>query len=117
MLNRVPGRCINCRRGLRQGDPLSPYLFIIVADVLQHLICRAAARGDLQHPIDPTLPCLVLQYADDTLILSKGDVASMVTLKRILDDFSAATGLTINFHKSTFVPMNVGDAFAVENMP
>ena len=114
MLNGVPGRWINCRRGLRQGDPLSPYLFIIVADVLQRLIFRATARGDLQHPIDPTLPCPILQYADDTLILSKGDVASMVTLKRILDDFSTATGLTINFHKSTFVPMNVDDAVASE---
>jgi len=37
----------------------------------------------------------------------KGDVASMRALKTILDEFSAATGLTINFHKSTFVPMHV----------
>jgi len=49
----------------------------------------------------------VLQYADDTLILAKGDVATMVVLRKLLDDFSAATGLAINFNKSTFVPMNV----------
>jgi len=52
----------------------------------------------------------VLQYADDTLIITKGDAASMRALKSILDDFSAATGLTINFHKSTFVPMHVATA-------
>jgi len=44
----------------------------------------------------------------------KGDVASMTALKRILEDFSAATGLTINFHKSTFVPMHVDDTTSAE---
>jgi len=54
----------------------------------------------------------MLQYADDTLILTRGDVASLQALKNILDDFSMATGLTINYHKSTFVPMNVDAATA-----
>jgi hypothetical protein len=36
----------------------------------------------------------------------------MIVLKQILDDFSLATGLTINFHKSTFVAMNVDDPTA-----
>ena len=49
---------------------------------------------------------------DDTLILTKGDVASMHILKNILEDFSPATGLSINFHKSTFVPLHVGDEAA-----
>ena len=112
LLNGVPGRWIPCRRGLRQGDPLSPFLFIIVADVLQRLLQQASLNGDLVHPIDSSLPCPVLQYADDTLILTRGDVHSMSVLKHILDSFSAATGLAINFHKSTFVPMNVDDATA-----
>jgi len=114
LLNGVPGRWITCRRGLRQGDPLSPYLFIIVADVLQKLIRRASVSGDLSHPVDASLPCPVLQYADDTLILTRGDVASMQVLRGILDDFSLATGLTINYHKSTFVPMNVDAPTASE---
>lgn len=107
LLNGVPGPWINCKRGLRQGDPLSPYLFIIVADVLQCLVQRSCAHGDIQHPVDASLPCPVLQYADDTLLLVRGDVSAIVALKQVLDMFSRATGLDINYHKSTFVPMNI----------
>ena len=60
MLNGVPGRWITYRRGLRQGDHISPYLFIIVADVLQRLLQQASRRGDLSHPVDCSLPCPVL---------------------------------------------------------
>ena len=42
LLNGVPGRWFRVRCGLRQGNPISPYLFLIVADVLQRLIRRMA---------------------------------------------------------------------------
>lgn len=52
ILNGNPGRWFSCKCGLRQGDPISPYLFIIVADVLQHLIQHATEHGQLAHPLD-----------------------------------------------------------------
>ena len=77
-----------------------------------HFVSRRKNREREERCLCASLPCPVLQYADDTLILVRGDVASMCTLKTILDDFSLATGLYINFHKSTFVPMNVSDQVA-----
>jgi hypothetical protein len=105
LLNGVPGPWINCKRGLRQGDPLSPYLFLLVADTLQALIRSFA--DEIGHPIVNGAGCVTLQYADDTLIVLKGDLAGVLKLKEALNLFSEATGLTINYHKSTLVPLHM----------
>jgi len=104
LVNGTPGPWFTCRKGLRQGDPLSPYLFLLVADVLQQMIQKDPV---IKHPISSNQPCPVLQYADDTLILVSADAASVQRLKDLLDAFALATGLHINFHKSTVVPMHV----------
>jgi hypothetical protein len=41
LLNGVPGKVINCKRGVRQGDPLSPLLFVLAVDLLQSILNRA----------------------------------------------------------------------------
>ena len=61
LVNGCPGPWMDCRRGLRQGDPMSPYLFILVADVLQVLIRHS---GLIRHPTVDDSSCPVLQYAD-----------------------------------------------------
>jgi hypothetical protein len=111
LLNGIPGAWIDCKRGLRQEDPLSPYLFLLVADVLQQMI-----RQDplLRHPLVCSDPCPVLQYADDTLIIVRTDVGAARRLKDPLDSFAAAIGLPINFHKSTLVPMHVPAPLLIE---
>lgn len=73
MLNSRPGPEFQCRKGFRQGDSLSTYLFIVVVDVLKRLILQASNDDMLPHPIDEHLPCTVLQYADDTLIILPSD--------------------------------------------
>jgi hypothetical protein len=90
-------------RGLRQGDPLSPYLFLITADVLQRLVQRDDV---LQHPLVDGAPCPVLQYANDTLVILRADTGAARRLRLLLRQFERAMELCINYSKSTLVPMH-----------
>lgn len=90
LLNGIPGRWINCTQGLRQGDPLSPYLFILVADILQQMIKNCSA---IKHSIIHNLLGATLQYADDTLIICLAEASQLSALKTILNSFAQATGL------------------------
>ena len=108
LLNGIPGKWIQCKNGLRQGDPASPYLFLIIADLLQQLILQNSEPA-LHHPIFSHLPPTVLQYADDTLIIAAASPAAASTLKVILNNFAHATGLAINFSKTTLATLHTDD--------
>lgn len=111
LLNGVIGKTFHCRWGVTQGDPLSPLLFVLAADFLQSMINKAKDLGLIQLPI-PTVytnDFLVVQYADDTLIIMEGDARQLFFLKALLNNFSLAIGLRINFNKSMMVPINVAD--------
>lgn len=77
LVNGCPGNWIRCKRGLRQGDALSPYLFLLVADVLQQMIKRDPG---IRHPVMEG-PCPVLQYANDTLLLVRAEIPDIRRLK------------------------------------
>jgi len=100
------------RKGLRQGDPLSPLLFNIVADMLAILISRAKVDGQISgvvpHLIDGGLS--VLQYADDTILFMDHDLEKAQNMKLLLCAFEQVSGLKINYHKSElFYFRNVQD--------
>ena len=51
LLNGIPGKPFKCKRGVRQGDPLSPLLFVLAADFLQSMVNKAKDLGLLNLPI------------------------------------------------------------------
>ena len=89
------------RKGVRQGDPLSPLLFNTVVDMLAILICRAKENGQISgvvpHLVDDGLS--VLQYADNMIIFMENNLDQAVNMKLLLCVFEQLSGLKINFHK------------------
>jgi hypothetical protein len=109
MLNGVPGKKFYCRRGVRQGDPLSPLIFVLAADFLQSILNKAMDQNLLSKPIPcPSCPDFpVIQYADDTLLVMKADANQLLCLKAILHSFASSTGLKVNYQKSNLMPINM----------
>ena len=97
------GPYFKTHRGLRQGDPLSPLLFNLAVDALAHMLDKAKASGHIKGVV-PHLAqgggVTHLQYADDTMILTVCDDASIVNMKFLLYCFEWMSGLKINYHKS-----------------
>ena len=90
-------------RGIRQGDPLSPYVFIFCGEVLSGM-CRKSQldrklAGIRVATHSPRINHLL--FADDTMFFVHSDPNSCLTLKTILNDYEAASGQMINASKSS----------------
>ncbi|GJU49824.1 hypothetical protein Tco_1219379, partial [Tanacetum coccineum] len=97
------------RRGLRQGDPLSPYLFTMVMEVLTLIFKRRVQDSDsfTFHRYCSDLELVNLCFADDLFLFAHGDVSSATVIMEALEEFKQVSGLVPSLPKSTAYFCNV----------
>lgn len=89
--------------GLRQGDTLFTFLFLLVFEGLVGLLHNSTIQGDFHKlKFDDDLHFEVFQFAYDTIIICDGSLDNIYSIKAILRGFELAPGLSINFHNSIF---------------
>lgn len=99
------------QKGIRQGDPLSPFLFNIVVEALNILLERARTLNII-HGIQIGSNGVILshlQFADDTILFCNNDRAELANIKRVLRCFQLMSGLKINFSKSSVCGVKISD--------
>lgn len=103
MVNGNPMGSITPTRGTRQGDPISPYLFLICVEALSSLMSKAARDGVLSGvPTSRRGPWINhLFFADDNLLFCKASVTHWNWMTRILGIYEAASGQKLNKEKTS----------------
>ncbi|XP_056862666.1 uncharacterized protein LOC130510404 [Raphanus sativus] len=102
LINGSPQGLVKPSRGLRQGDPLSPHIFILCTEVLSALCAKGQADGSLPGVrVSHNSPLINhLLFADDTMFFCKSKPACVLALKKILATYEAVSGQRINPQKS-----------------
>lgn len=96
-------------RGLRQCDPLSPYLFILAIDSLQRILEVATSNGTLSPLRGRNARLRLSLYADDAIIFINPIQSEVQALFAILENFGEATGLRLNLEKCTVAPISCSE--------
>ncbi|XP_016173899.1 uncharacterized protein LOC107616456 [Arachis ipaensis] len=116
LINGSPSKPFSMERGLRQGDPLSPILFVLVVEVLHRMVGEAVRNGRIS-------PLLVgrdnielshLQFVDDTILFCPQKTETIMNYKRLLRCFELMSGLSINFDKSNLILVNCEQGWVMD---
>jgi hypothetical protein len=119
LVNGTPSDFFRSTRGLRQGDHLSPLLFVVVMEALSRMLTAALDQGNLigfsvGSRDSEALVVNHILFADDTLIFCGAQEEQIRHLRCIFLCFEAASGLRINLGKSEIVP--IGEVENVERL-
>ncbi|GJW49120.1 reverse transcriptase domain, reverse transcriptase zinc-binding domain protein [Tanacetum coccineum] len=112
LVNGSPTGEFSMERGIRQGDPLSPFLYLIAAEGLNVTLKEAVSKGiykGVQIGRERRASISHLQYADDTLVFGEWNSVNAKNLMRILECVQQASGLKINNNKSKLYGIGVSN--------
>uniref|UniRef100_A0A2N9ERP6 Reverse transcriptase domain-containing protein n=1 Tax=Fagus sylvatica TaxID=28930 RepID=A0A2N9ERP6_FAGSY len=95
---------------LRQGDPLSPLLFLLIMEVLSRMLRRSVERGFIKgfqvgRDLQSSVCVSHLLYADDTILFCDANPEQLLYIRMVLTCFEAVIGLKVNMTKSEMVPI------------
>ncbi|KAI3446364.1 hypothetical protein Pfo_003029 [Paulownia fortunei] len=103
LINGVPTGFFKSSRGLKQGDPISPLLFVLAADFLSRGLDALFREHEDMYYRNQALRITHLSYADDIIIFSNCEKACLIRLMEFLTLYSKVSGQSININKSSFV--------------
>ena len=99
-VNGVSGGFFKSTKGIRQGDPLSPNLFVLAMEGMSRLLLSRYEAGSIgYHPRTEDLNITHLMFADDVMIFFDGTSNSLHGISECLDDFASWSGLHMNTTK------------------
>jgi hypothetical protein len=105
LINGSPFDFFSSSRGLRQGDPLSPRLFVFVMEALSRMISAAVRGGLLEGFKIGDTDFSHLLFADDTLIFCSAHSSELRNLRSLFLLFEAVSSLKVNLAKSNLIPV------------
>lgn len=117
-VNGVSGGFLKSSKGIRQGDPLSPYLFVLAMESMSRLLLSRYESGSIgYHPRTQDLKISHLMFADDVMVFFDGTSNSLHGIAECLDDFASWSGLQMNTAKTELFTAGVddGEALAISN--
>ena len=113
LVNGIPSKPFAAKKGLRQVDPMSPFLFALAMEYFSRML-KKVKGGDIKfHPKCGKTTTMEHFFVDDSLIFTQPDISSFVKLRTTINDFVCVSGLYINSSKSAIyfagVPINDED--------
>ncbi|GJR31850.1 RNA-directed DNA polymerase, eukaryota [Tanacetum coccineum] len=111
LVNGSPSTEFKIHRGLKQGDPLAPYLFILIMESLHLSFSRVIEAGSFTGiKIDSSVTLSHLFYADDAIFIGEWSRDNLKCIMHVLHCFSLLSGLSLNLKKSQLLGVGIPDS-------